>query len=342
MREASLPHLELPPRQDVSTSTFRGVTGCRTTVRRGSPATSIHYMRMSRPFFRLQTAIATRHVVACAVRCRNRRTRIFPGPARWMWRQATHYIRARTVLESWMADRAWDSACASPQAARDICSKCNPLQTDRFPALSHAERLQVVVRFCRRGMGLAATAHARWLREPDVVLWRRVVMAHVPTQDGRTSNRGFASMNQERQRQIASMGGKAVPTRSQFLAEPATGAEAGRKGGRASLAQSGVFSKSAAPAVAAVRAARAFQTRKQLFTDPELAAEAVARVDRPAMVAAMRMVRPKWPHQRSLSRARNRTGGLTARGLYITAVARAPLRGPRAPRLDAIPAKSSR
>ena len=43
-------------------------------------------------------------------------------------------------------------------------------------------------------------------------------MAHVPTQDGRTSNRGFASMNQERQRQIASMGGKAVPAMLPFMA----------------------------------------------------------------------------------------------------------------------------
>ena len=36
-------------------------------------------------------------------------------------------------------------------------------------------------------------------------------MAHGRTQDGRTSNRGFASMDAERQREIASMGGKAVP-----------------------------------------------------------------------------------------------------------------------------------
>ncbi len=36
-------------------------------------------------------------------------------------------------------------------------------------------------------------------------------MAQARGAEGRTSNRGFASMNQERQRQIASMGGKAVP-----------------------------------------------------------------------------------------------------------------------------------
>ena len=60
-------------------------------------------------------------------------------------------------------------------------------------------------------------------------------MAHVPTQDGRTSNRGFASMNQERQRQIASMGGKAVPDEKRsFSQNRRLAAEAGRKGGQAS------------------------------------------------------------------------------------------------------------
>ena len=60
-------------------------------------------------------------------------------------------------------------------------------------------------------------------------------MAHEPTQDGRTSNRGFASMNQERQRQIASMGGKAVPDEKRsFSQNRRLAAEAGRKGGQAS------------------------------------------------------------------------------------------------------------
>ena len=58
-------------------------------------------------------------------------------------------------------------------------------------------------------------------------------MAHEPTQDGRTSNRGFASMNQERQRQIASMGGKAVPDEKRsFSQNRRLAAEAGRKGGQ--------------------------------------------------------------------------------------------------------------
>jgi len=60
-------------------------------------------------------------------------------------------------------------------------------------------------------------------------------MAQAPTQDGRTSNRGFASMNAERQRQIASMGGKAVPDEKRsFSQNRRLAAEAGRKGGQAS------------------------------------------------------------------------------------------------------------
>ena len=55
------------------------------------------------------------------------------------------------------------------------------------------------------------------------------------TSEGRTSNRGFASMNAERQRQIASMGGKAVPDEKRsFSQNRRLAAEAGRKGGQAS------------------------------------------------------------------------------------------------------------
>lgn len=55
-------------------------------------------------------------------------------------------------------------------------------------------------------------------------------------QKGITS-RGFASMSQERQRQIASMGGKAVPDgKRSFSQNRRLAAEAGRKGGQASHA----------------------------------------------------------------------------------------------------------
>jgi len=58
-------------------------------------------------------------------------------------------------------------------------------------------------------------------------------MAQGRTQDGRTSNRGFASMDAERQREIASMGGKAVPdSKRSFSQNRRLAAEAGRKGGQ--------------------------------------------------------------------------------------------------------------
>src|SRR5476651_329697 len=58
-------------------------------------------------------------------------------------------------------------------------------------------------------------------------------MAPTRGAEGRTSNRGFASMNQERQRQIASMGGRAVPDAKRSFSQNRTlAAEAGRKGGQ--------------------------------------------------------------------------------------------------------------
>lgn len=50
-----------------------------------------------------------------------------------------------------------------------------------------------------------------------------------------TSNRGFASMDPERQRQIASKGGQSVPDEKRsFSQNRQLAAEAGRKGGEAS------------------------------------------------------------------------------------------------------------
>ncbi len=49
------------------------------------------------------------------------------------------------------------------------------------------------------------------------------------------SNRGFASMDREKQRQIASKGGQSVPPEERsFSKDPALAASAGRKGGQAS------------------------------------------------------------------------------------------------------------
>ena len=51
----------------------------------------------------------------------------------------------------------------------------------------------------------------------------------------RTSNRGFASMDPARQREIARKGGESVPNEKRsFSQDPELAANAGRKGGEAS------------------------------------------------------------------------------------------------------------
>ena len=50
--------------------------------------------------------------------------------------------------------------------------------------------------------------------------------------DGQKSNRGFASMDQAKQREIASKGGQSVPAEKRsFSQDPNLAATAGRKGG---------------------------------------------------------------------------------------------------------------
>lgn len=71
-------------------------------------------------------------------------------------------------------------------------------------------------------------------------------------EQGDTSNRGFASMDPEKQREIARKGGESVPAEERsFSKDPELASEAGRKGGESVPAEERSFSK-----------------------DPELAAEA--------------------------------------------------------------------
>lgn len=70
------------------------------------------------------------------------------------------------------------------------------------------------------------------------------------SESGRTSNRGFASMDRDRQREIASKGGESVPAdKRSFSKNPELAAEAGRKGGRSVPASSRSFSRN--PSLAA-------------------------------------------------------------------------------------------
>jgi general stress protein YciG len=66
---------------------------------------------------------------------------------------------------------------------------------------------------------------------PSLRLGRRQFMA----KGSSTSNRGFASMDEERQREIASKGGRSVPAEKRsFSQDRELASEAGRKGGQAS------------------------------------------------------------------------------------------------------------
>src|SRR5665213_2037261 len=102
-------------------------------------------------------------------------------------------------------------------------------------------------------------------------------MAQERTQDGRTSNRGFASMNQERQRQIASMGGKAVPDEKRsFSQNRRLAAEAGRKGGQSVPGAKRSFSQNRQlAAVAGRKGGQSVPDEKRSFSqNPGLAAQA--------------------------------------------------------------------
>ena len=93
----------------------------------------------------------------------------------------------------------------------------------------------------------------------------------------RIAQRGFASMDAERQRRIASMGGKAVPdTKRSFSQNRALAAEAGRKGGQSVPGAKRSFSQNRELAAEAGRkGGQSVPNEKRSFSQhPELAAEA--------------------------------------------------------------------
>ena len=61
---------------------------------------------------------------------------------------------------------------------------------------------------------------------------------------GNTSNRGFAAMDEQKQRDIASKGGQSVPAeKHSFSRNHELAAEAGRKGGQAVQSEDRSFSR---------------------------------------------------------------------------------------------------
>jgi uncharacterized protein len=116
-------------------------------------------------------------------------------------------------------------------------------------------------------------------QDPWAVKERRPVMAEGTgtVNEGRVSHRGFASMNAERQRQIASMGGKAVPDEKRsFSQNRRLAAEAGRKGGQSVPGSKRSFSQNRELAATAGRkGGQSVPDEKRSFSQhPELAAEA--------------------------------------------------------------------
>lgn len=102
-------------------------------------------------------------------------------------------------------------------------------------------------------------------------------MAQGRTPEGRTSNRGFASMDAERQKQIASMGGKAVPdSKRSFSQNRQLAAQAGRKGGQSVPGEKRSFSQNRQLAAEAGRkGGQSVPDEKRSFSqNPQLAAQA--------------------------------------------------------------------
>jgi hypothetical protein len=109
------------------------------------------------------------------------------------------------------------------------------------------------------------------------LLKKESTMAQGTTGEGRISHRGFASMNAERQRQIASMGGKAVPDEKRsFSQNRRLAAEAGRKGGQSVPGSKRSFSQNRElAAVAGRKGGQSVPDEKRSFSQhPDLAAEA--------------------------------------------------------------------
>lgn len=72
--------------------------------------------------------------------------------------------------------------------------------------------------------------------------------------EGGKSKRGFASMDPEKRRKIAIMGGKSVPSEKRtFTKDPALASAAGRKGGSSTPPEKRAFSKDRATAAKAGR-----------------------------------------------------------------------------------------
>jgi general stress protein YciG len=83
------------------------------------------------------------------------------------------------------------------------------------------------LKFCHKSPG--TIMNLGWLSEQNCSIAKEIMMAES------TARRGFASMSPEKQREIASKGGKSVPSEKRsFSQNRDLASEAGRKGGQVS------------------------------------------------------------------------------------------------------------
>lgn len=119
-REGGLPHLDVPPRQDVSTSTFVVSPGVgRQYARVSGDFNPIHIADVAARFFGFKRAIA--HGMWSLARCAAEiGGTAFSRPCTLdvAFKRPISFC-ARTVLESWMADQRVGFSLRDSQAARD-------------------------------------------------------------------------------------------------------------------------------------------------------------------------------------------------------------------------------
>ena len=119
-RDGGLPHLDVPPRQDVSTSTFVVSPGVgRQYARVSGDFNPIHIMDVTARFFGFKRAIA--HGMWSLARCAaeiGAPTFSRPCTLDVAFKRPISF-RARTILESWMADQRMGFSLRDSEIPRD-------------------------------------------------------------------------------------------------------------------------------------------------------------------------------------------------------------------------------
>jgi hypothetical protein len=148
MREAGLPHLQVPPRQDVNTSTFVVAPGVgRQYARVSGDFNPIHIAAVAARFFGFKRALA--HGMWSLARCAAElpRTRVFTALHAGCGFQATHCVpRPHRARELDGRPTRGFRTCAIRRLRATIRSEAQSAQTDFFPR-PFASTFEIVGRF---------------------------------------------------------------------------------------------------------------------------------------------------------------------------------------------------